>query len=77
MLHSRQKMRCYHRDAHRTDQERNGQKNQAVLHGICNQNEYAEDSHNSADWPEEECGKENQPSTDKGEQVNDQNDRNG
>ena len=53
-----------HGDTHRTEQERNGQKNQAVLWGIRHQNRYAEDTDNSTDQPQQHSRKGDQPNAD-------------
>ena len=66
-----------HGDTHRTEQERNGQKNQTVLRGVCCQHRYTEDGNDSADRPEQHSRKRDHANADQCEKVNDQNHRGG
>lgn len=63
--------------SHGTEQERNGQKDQAVLWGIRHQNRYAEDANNSTDQPEKHCGARDDTYADQRKQVDCQRDRGG
>lgn len=66
-----------HGQSHGTEQERNGQKDQAVLWGIRHQNRYAEDANNSTDQPEKHCGARDDTYADQRKQVDCQRDRGG
>ena len=66
-----------HGDTHRTEQERNGQKNQTVLRGVCCQHRYTEDGNDSADQPEKYSRKLDHANAEQRKQVDCQRDRDG
>lgn len=63
-----------HWQPHRADKKCNGQKNDPVLWGVCDQNHYSEKCNNAADNSEQNCRTGDNPHASKCEQVNGQND---
>ena len=63
-----------HRQAHRTDEKRNGQKNQSVLWGVCSQDHYSEKRDYAAGDSEQHYRAGDNPHADECEQVDGQND---
>lgn len=73
-MQSTQQMHRQHRQAHRTEQERNRQQNQSVLYRICNQHSSSQNGDDAACQPEQQRGTGNQADADPGKQIKNQGD---